>query len=878
MRRSELAILGVLITTLGACGGRSTLKVTHDGGEAADGQSLTDVKRDGKFDSQSGTADVAVPPDVQPQPDSAIRDAATPDVAVTDSLRLDSPRNDSANDSATDSATDGPRTDTPLGTDTRDGNGIDVIRIPPIDGGGDAAPTLASIELTPPSPTIVVGVPYTGLIVTALMSDGSSADVTAASTYTSSDATVVQVSGHSLSGLKAGSATLTATYQGKTAAAKVTVSASPLQSISIDGVIPISVGQSILITATGVFADGTKQDITAQATWTSGDTTLATLALDSTSAKEKVTGIKAGTLSVTAVLQGITGKTPITVTAATVTRIDLTPAQPILQRGLSQRFQATATYSDGTTGDVTAQATWASSNTTVATVTTSSTGVLVRALAAGSTTISATLGTITGSTSVTVTTPTLLSIALVPSTWSPNVGATQNFTATGTYSDNTTADVTLSATWSSTNGTAASVSNAAGQKGQATALTTGAGQVQATLSGVTGSATFTVSASPLTSIAVTPNPLSLVLGLNASLVATGTYQNGTTQILTTQVAWAVTDPSIASVSNAATTAGRVSGIAVGSTTVTATLSGIASKAIVNIMVAKLVSIAVAPATATVTAGAKQPFTATGTYDNGATPDITTQVTWSSSDITVAQVSNAAGSNGLATSLVAGTSTITATMTGVSGTATLTVGAPTLSSIMIAPTSASIEVGGTQAFTVTAVYQNGTTAAVAGTWSTSAPTIASIASTGGGGGRRAVVTGVAAGAATITVTNQGLTDTAPVDVTAVPTLVDLTVTPANPASILVGATQQFQANAVYSNGNTTVVTGTASWTTSDAKVASVSNGGGGPVGGGGRGQATGVGAGTATITATYNGLTATATLTVRDPAPTGLLVTPATASV
>jgi uncharacterized protein YjdB len=725
----------------------------------------------------------------------------------------------------------------------------------------------------------VLGVPYTSLVVTALMSDGTSSDVTSASTYSSSDATVVQISGRSLSGLKAGSATVTATYQGKTATAKVTVSSSPLLSISIDGVTPVSVGQSILITATGIFADGTKQDITAQAAWTSSDTTLATIAIDSASAKEKVSGVKAGTLSVAAVLSGITGKAAITVTAATVTRIDLTPAQPILQRGVSQQFQATATYSDGTTGDVTAQATWSSSDTAVATVTSSSTGVLVRAVAAGSTTIAATLGTIKGSTSVTVTTPTLLSIALTPTTWSPNVGATQNFTATGTYSDKTTADVTLSATWSSSNGAAFSVSNAAGQKGQATALATGTGQVQATLSGVTGSATVTVSASPLVSIAVTPNPLTLVLGLNGSLVATGTYQNGTTQILTTQVAWAVTDPSVASVSNAASSAGRVSTLAVGSTTVTATLSGISGTATVTVFQAKLTSIKVAPASANVTAGGKQQFSATGTYDNGAAPDITTQVTWLSSNITVAQVSNAAGSNGLATSLVAGKSTITATLTGISGTAALTVGDPLLSSIMISPTAASIEVDGTQTFSVTAVYQNGTTSMVAGTWTSSNVAVASIASGGGGGGagRRAVATGVAAGTTTITVTYQGLSDSATLTVTAAPKLVGLTITPANPATILVEATQQFQANAVYSDGNTALVTGTASWTTSDAKVASVSSGGGGPFGGG-RGLATGIGAGSTTITATYNGLTDSVTLTVRDPIATGLLVTPATASV
>ncbi len=862
MRRTKLALLAsfaLLVGTLGACGGRSALRVTYDAGEADDGLGLdlTDAQLDGKNDGKSDGVVTA--------------DGATADTARGDSAPVDL-------------ATDTPRTDTPITTDTRDagvrdgslidGNGIAT------DGSADAAPILAGIEITPPSPTIAVGIPYTGLVVTALMSDGTTSDVTATSTYASSDTTVVQVSGHALSGLKAGSATVTATYQGKTAAAKVTVTASPLQSISIDGVAPVSVGQSILITATGIFADGTKQDITAQATWTSGDTTLATVALDSASAREKVTGIKAGTVSVIAVLSGVTGKAAITVTTATLTAINVTPALAIIQSGVSQQFQATATYSDGTTGDVTAQATWASSNTAVATVTAGAAGVVVRAVATGSATISASVGTVTGSTSVTVTAPTLLSIALTPATWSPNVGATQNFVATGTYSDNTTADVTLSATWVSTNTTAFSVSNAAGQRGQATALAVGNGQVQATLSGVTGSATVTVSTSALVSIAVTPNPLALVLGLTGSLVATGTYQNGTTQTLTTQAAWTVTDPTIASVSNATSTAGQVSGVAVGSTTVVATLSGISGKATVAIAQAKLTAITVTPATASISAGAKQPFTATGTYDNGATPDITTQVTWSSSDITVAQVSNAAGSNGIATSLVAGTSTIAATMSGVSGSATLTVGAPLLSSIMIAPTSASIEVGNTQAFTVTAVYQNGTTAAVAGTWASSDTAVATIAA--GAGGRRVVATGVAAGTSTITVTYQGLTDSASLTVTAIPTLVGLTVTPANPASILVGATQQFQATAVFSNGSTNVVTGTASWTSSDPNVASVANGGGGPggggPGGGGRGLATGVGAGTATITATYNGFTATASLTVRNPTPTGLLVTPSTASV
>jgi len=76
-------------------------------------------------------------------------------------------------------------------------------------------------------------------------------------------------------------------------------------------------------------------------------------------------------------------------------------------------------------------------------------------------------------------------------------------------------------------------------------------------------------------------------------------------------------------------------------------------------------------------------------------DITTQVTWSSSNIAVAQVSNAAGSNGVATSLTAGTATITATYSGANGTATLTVSAPALVSITVTPATATISAGDTR---------------------------------------------------------------------------------------------------------------------------------------------------------------------------------------
>src|SRR5262249_12498648 len=85
--------------------------------------------------------------------------------------------------------------------------------------------------------------------------------------------------------------------------------------------------------------------------------------------------------------------------APTLTSIAVTPANPTLTVGATQQFNATGTYSDSSTQSLTSQVTWASSNTSVATV---SSGGVATAVTTGSTTISATLGSVSGSTGLTV--------------------------------------------------------------------------------------------------------------------------------------------------------------------------------------------------------------------------------------------------------------------------------------------------------------------------------------------------------------------------------------------------------------------------------------------------------------------------------------------
>ncbi len=115
---------------------------------------------------------------------------------------------------------------------------------------------------------------------------------------------------------------------------------------------------------------------------------------------------------------------------------------------------ATGTFDDGSKKTLTANVTWSTSD--VATATVSSSGV-VTGVAPGTATITATSGTVSGSTTVTVTVANLVSIAVTPTNPSIKQGATQQFTAIGTIQGGGTVDLTTSATWNSSNPTAATI-------------------------------------------------------------------------------------------------------------------------------------------------------------------------------------------------------------------------------------------------------------------------------------------------------------------------------------------------------------------------------------------------------------------------------------
>lgn len=175
----------------------------------------------------------------------------------------------------------------------------------------------------------------------------------------------------------------------------------------------------------------------------------------------------------------------------------------------------------------------------------------------------------------------------------------------------------------------------------------------------------------VTSITITPASAIVINGTTARLTAVGSYSDGTTADITTQVSWTSVTPTTASVGSYT---GLVTGNAVGTTTITAAMNastyGVIASSPVSVFVtgATLTGITVTPLTMSIAKGSTTIFTATGNFSDSTTGNVSGSASWGSSDTTAATING----SGIATGVGAGSSTITATLNAISNTATLTV--------------------------------------------------------------------------------------------------------------------------------------------------------------------------------------------------------------
>ncbi len=351
-------------------------------------------------------------------------------------------------------------------------------------------------------------------------------------------------------------------------------------------------------------------------------------------------------------------------------------------------------------------------------------------------------------------------------------------------------------------------------------------------------------------IQITPSTQSLNAGQTAQFSAIGIISHGqhpaTTQDVTTLVAWSSNAPSIASISST----GLVSAVSAGTATITASLPGApAATAAVTVTggtpgkaSSNIVTLTVIPGSQSV-ASPKQTaqFIAIGTTAAGATLDLTSQVSWSSSSTQIATVG---AGTGIATGVSQGTATITALYTNasdqsvVTGTASFQIiGGTTeqITALTIYPGSQSTTAldQQTQFFVLGTQGSSGLqfdeTAAV--TWNSSNTSVVTIGTRGNGS--PGLATAVGAGTSTITATYTNA-DSSEVVATASfsaalgqsqEPLLSINIVPGDVTVSNKGMTAQYLAFGTYSTSPTVRdITNSVTWVSTLPEIASVGIGG------------------------------------------------------
>ena len=545
------------------------------------------------------------------------------------------------------------------------------------DQGRRGAPQPVDFTIRPTAPSVPVGATI-ALRAVATYAGGEQVEVGGRVTWRSSASGVATIDASgTATGVTLGTTTVTATDPVTRLEHAVSLVVTPpiVATIAVTPPNPqFALGTTQQLVATATLTDGTTLDVTTDVAWTSEANGIATV--DGTGLAASVAP---GTATVTAMHAptGVSATVSLTVTPAVLVALAVTPTSPQIALGTTQQFAATGTFSDGTVQDLTAQVQWSSSASGVASV---GAAGLATSTATGTTAVRATHpGTgVFDETALTVTPAVLTALTVAPTTPQIALGTTQQFTATGTYSDATVQDLTDAVTWTSATPATATVGNAGGSEGLATSAAVGTTTIRATdvASGIFDETVLTVTPAVLVSLAVTPTAPSIALGTTQAFAATGTYSDATVQSLTDAVTWTSSTPATATISNAGGSEGLATSAAVGTTTIRATEpgSGVFDETVLTVTPAVLTSITVTPANTAIAVGATRQFTATGHYSDASSQDLTIAVTWSSSATAAATVSNAGGSEGLATGVAAGTTTITALHagSGISGATSLDV--------------------------------------------------------------------------------------------------------------------------------------------------------------------------------------------------------------
>ena len=416
-------------------------------------------------------------------------------------------------------------------------------------------------------------------------------------------------------------------------------------------------------------------------------------------------------------------------------------------------------------------------------------------------------GGISTSTNPPPATPVLTTVSVTLSPTSIFVGQTSAATTSGADQNGAAIGVGTVA-WTTGSSAIATVTSS----GTVTAVAAGQTQVIASAGGKQGQATITITVAPVASVTITPNvPAPIAAGGTANFTATTLDALGA--VLTGRtITWASSNAAIATVATTGASTATVTAVAPGAVTISATSEGKTGTVSFTVLApARVNSVSVAPATATLTIGQTTTIVATVSADAG----VPTTVTWSTSDATKATVDAAGKVTAVAAApavAICATSTFDATKKGCASVAVTAAPVP-VATVTVTPATANVVVGATQQLTATTLDANGAVlASRVVTWASSDATKATVSASG-------LVTAVAAGSTTITATSEGKSGTSAITVTAIQQACSsasalqlavgqaVTLTVAQKASLCLGITGTASEYVLIPFGNSTVAAST-----------------------------------------------------------------------
>jgi hypothetical protein len=520
-------------------------------------------------------------------------------------------------------------------------------------------------------------------------SNSQTKDITSLVTWSSSAMPVATINSAGLAQTYSpGTSTITATFTSSaagtvTGTGTLTVTAPALNSVVVTDATAVVPGPSSLKAASiakgtghqylayGVYSDGGVRNITSTVTWASAPVTVATITNTG-----RATSIGPGTATITATdpTTTLSGNSSLVVTNATIASIVVYPVGQTNPALLGQTiapltrlpYAARGVFSDNTTQEITADATWTSTTPAAATVSNVTPKGVATGVAVGGTVLQASFGGTTGTAPLIISAASLTSITLTPGTSGVAIGSTLPISAVGKFSDTTTQSINLAVAWSVTpsDGSIATVD----PTGLVTGVATGSATVTAKFGTITTNAVINVQA--LKSIAagpaipiVNPSILNIAQGTASQFVAIATLADGTTQDISASATWVAISPPtvslagpVATISDALGSSGWVTGNAPGTAIIAAVFGGQSNLSSVTVTSATLKTLAIAPSgNLHLALGASQQYQATGTFSDSTTQNLTNQVTWISSVPGVAVMNL----TGLATSTGVGTTNVTA---------------------------------------------------------------------------------------------------------------------------------------------------------------------------------------------------------------------------